>query len=311
MIKPVLKDQSFMRSVQSASKSLERLNLWWLGQSGFLVRWGGFSVLLDPYLSDSLTEKYAQSDRPHVRMTEIVVDPTELGFVDLVTSSHNHTDHLDHETLIPIMEVNRNLSLIIPEANRDEVAERLGCDREFPIGLEDGVSVNVGPISVTGIAAAHETVDLDEEGRCRYLGYVVQLGPWTVYHAGDTVWHEELEEQLNAFAVDLALLPINGRNPERGVAGNLNGREAARLAKAIDARLVIPCHFEMFEFNTVAPDEFIDECERLGQPYRILRCGERWSDRELEDLDQDEDLLGDRIGGRSRSRSEQGEFEDY
>jgi len=311
MIKPVLKDQSFLRSVQAASKASDRLNLWWLGQSGFLVQHGGLHVLLDPYLSDSLTEKYAGSERPHVRMTEIVIDPAEFGFVDMVTSSHNHTDHLDAKTLVPILEANPDLSLIVPEANREAVVERLGCDPDFPIGLDDGLSVNVGPISVTGIAAAHEEIELDEDGRCRHLGYVLQLGPWTVYHSGDTVWHEELEEQLNAFAVDVALLPINGRDPARGVAGNLDGREAARLAKAIDARLVIPCHFEMFEFNTAAPDEFVEECDRLGQPCRVLRCGEHWSDRELEELELDEDNFGERMVGRGRSRSDQGEFEEY
>jgi hypothetical protein len=31
----------------------------------------------------------------------------------------------------------------------------------------------------------------------------------------------------------------------------------------------------MFEFNTVTPDEFVSACERLQQPYRVMRCGER------------------------------------
>ncbi len=73
--------------------------LWWLGQSGFLLQWQGIHVLLDPYLSDSLTKKYSQTDKPHVRMTELVIDPARLSFVDIVTSTHNHTDHLDAETL--------------------------------------------------------------------------------------------------------------------------------------------------------------------------------------------------------------------
>jgi hypothetical protein len=41
--------------------------------------------------------------------------------------------------------------------------------------------------------------------------------------------------------------------------------------------MVIPCHYEMFEFNTASPDEFVREAERLRQPYRVLGCGERWS----------------------------------
>jgi hypothetical protein len=34
----------------------------------------------------------------------------------------------------------------------------------------------------------------------------------------------------------------------------------------------------MFEFNTADPHElFAPECERLGQPYRLLRAGESWT----------------------------------
>ena len=71
------------------------------------------------------------------------------------------------------------------------------------------------------------------------------------------------------------LLPINGNVPERRVAGNLNGTEAAALARSFGALLVVPCHYEMFEFNTVTPEEFVSACDRLGQPHRLLRCGER------------------------------------
>ena len=80
---------------------------------------------------------------------------------------------------------------------------------------------------------------------------------------------------LSPWRIDAALLPINGRNPARRVAGNLSGAEAARLGQEMGAALVVPCHYDMFEFNTVPPDRFADECERIGQPYRVLKCGER------------------------------------
>jgi L-ascorbate metabolism protein UlaG (beta-lactamase superfamily) len=85
-----------------------------------------------------------------------------------------------------------------------------------------------------------------------------------------------MAEKLRTLGVNVALLPINGRASERRVPGNLNGPEAAQLAKDIGARMVIPCHFEMFEFNTASPEEFEAECRRLGQPFQVLRCGERW-----------------------------------
>ena len=127
-----------------------------------------------------------------------------------------------------------------------------------------------------GVAAAHNTIDRDNEGRCLYLGYVIRCGPWTIYHSGDTLLYEELPAKLRAFGpIDLALLPINGNRPERRVAGNLDGREAAWLASQIGARCVVPCHYEMFEFNSADPQElFVPECSRLHQSCRVLRAGE-------------------------------------
>jgi L-ascorbate metabolism protein UlaG (beta-lactamase superfamily) len=73
----------------------------------------------------------------------------------------------------------------------------------------------------------------------------------------------------------LAILPINGADPRRRVAGNMWGRDAADLADDIHARLVVPCHYDMFEFNTETPDEFIAACQGHGQAYKVLQCGER------------------------------------
>jgi L-ascorbate metabolism protein UlaG (beta-lactamase superfamily) len=280
MIKPVLQDTAFLADVKSA-RSDNAFFLWWLGQSGFLIRWRDQFLLLDPYLSDSLTKKYAQTDKPHVRMTERVVAPEKLNFLNAITSSHNHTDHLDAETLLPLLSANPAASLIIPEANRDFVANRLKCARDFPIGLDAGQSATAGPFTFHAVPSAHEKIDRDEAGRCHYLGYVVQFGPWTIYHSGDTVRYDGMVDALGKFAIDLALLPINGAAPERRVAGNLDGPEAAALAHNIRARMVIPCHFEMFEFNTASPAEFVAACKRLNQRYRVLRAGERWSSGEL------------------------------
>lgn len=282
MIEPLLRDELLLADIAAAAESEPaELHLWWLGQSGFLVQWRGEHLLLDPYLSDSLTRKYASTDRPHVRMTALVIDPERLRPVAVVTSSHNHTDHLDRETLLPILRTNPDATLVIPEANRAFVAERLGLAQERPIGLDDGVMLERGGFRITGVPAAHERRERDERGRHRFLGYVVQAGHWTLYHSGDTLWYPGMVERLKPLAVDVALLPINGRAAEGRVAGNLDGAEAARLARDIGARLVIPCHYEMFTFNTASPELFVREASRLGQPHRVLRCGERWSSAEL------------------------------
>jgi L-ascorbate metabolism protein UlaG (beta-lactamase superfamily) len=254
--------------------------IWWLGQSGFLIVQNRRSILLDPYLSDSLTLKYANTDKPHVRITEQVVHPAILGVagdLELISSSHNHTDHFDPETLEALLISEPDFSLIVPAANRDVSIERLGERFSSRLRyLDDGTSMTIGDIEIHGIAAAHNTVERDENGHCRFLGYVIRWGPLTLYHSGDTLLHDQLVPSLRHFEIDIALLPINGNRPERRVAGNLDGPQAAKLAHDIGARCVIPCHYDMFEFNTVCPDEFVAACAHLNQKCHVLRNGEGW-----------------------------------
>jgi len=249
--------------------------LWWLGQSGFLVVTPTATILFDPYLSDSLTKKYTDTDKPHVRVTEQVVDPAKLTGIDVITTSHNHTDHLDADTLLPLLKSNPQAKLIGPRANREFILNRLGeqfADRL--IDLNAGESTEVANVTLHGITAAHNTVDRDEAGNCKFMGFVATIGDLTLYHSGDTLIHEGLAESLKPFAPDIAFLPINGNKPERRVAGNLDGREAADLGRAIKAGLVIPHHFDLFDFNTADPAFFEEECHKVDQTHRTLNNGE-------------------------------------
>jgi L-ascorbate metabolism protein UlaG (beta-lactamase superfamily) len=267
MIQPLLQDEAFLADVALATASQpDALHLWWLGQSGYLVAYQGTRLLLDPYLSDSLTQKYAGTDKPHTRMTKRVIAPERLESISLITSSHNHTDHLDAQTLLPLFATNPGAVLIVPAANLAFATERLGASAPV-IGLEE--TQTLGTVTLTRVPAAHE-----ELLPC-YAGFVIQIGPFMLYHSGDTIPYDGMEELLEPYAVDIAFLPINGRLPERRVAGNLWGDEAARLAKAMGAKRAIPGHYELFTFNTEPPDLFMTTCEALNQPYTVLRAGER------------------------------------
>ena len=49
------------------------------------------------------------------------------------------------------------------------------------------------------------------------------------------------------------------------------------LAKKLGVGCVIPCHYDMFTFNTESPKLFMDHCRALNQPFKVLQTGERWS----------------------------------
>ncbi|MBC7887272.1 MAG: MBL fold metallo-hydrolase [Ferruginibacter sp.] len=273
LIKPRQKDGQLLADIRTF-ESNTAFKVWWLGQSGFLLKWRGRYLLFDPYLSDSLTIKYRHTDKPHTRMSELVIDPAKLYFIDIVTSSHNHTDHLDADTLIPILKNNGDIKFIIPEANRDFVAERIKCDTSFPVGINELVSFEYAGFKITGIPAAHNSVERNEKGECKFMGFIVEFGQYVLYHSGDTLLFDGLEEIVRPYQVDIAFLPINGNKPERKVAGNLNPEEAALLGKAVGAKLVIPHHYHLFEFNTEDPFIFEKQCLKLCVNNKILELGE-------------------------------------
>lgn len=210
-------------------------------------------------------------------MSERVMDPELLKNISIVTSSHNHTDHLDADTLIPVLKNNPHVKFIIPEANRDFVAGRVKCKREFPLGLNDGQSITVNGFTFHGIPAKHNEIERDANGNCRFMGFVLAFGKYKIYHSGDTLWFDEMVILLKPFAVDVALLPVNGNDPVRKVAGNLNCEEAAKLGKAINAKWVIPCHYDMFEFNTADVKDFVKEAEKVKQPFKVLQGGQMFT----------------------------------
>ncbi|MBS1666802.1 MAG: MBL fold metallo-hydrolase [Bacteroidetes bacterium] len=276
LIKAEKKGQALIAEMDSFLSDEKAFHIWWLGQSGYLLQWKGKRVLIDPYLSDSLTKKYEATDKPHTRMSELAVEPGLLKNISIVSSSHNHTDHLDAETLIPIIKNNPGIQFIIPEANRGFIAERVKCELSFPIGLSDGQSVMVDDFTFHGIPAKHNEIDRDDNGHCKYMGYVISFAGFHIYHSGDTLWFDAMVDLLLPFNLDLALLPINGNKLGRKVAGNLDCREAAVLAKAIHAKQVIPCHYDMFSFNTADVNDFIAEAEKINQPYTVLLGGGRF-----------------------------------
>ncbi|MFN0078098.1 MAG: MBL fold metallo-hydrolase [Prosthecobacter sp.] len=275
MIAAFQKDEALLADIAAASQDEDTLHVWWLGQSGFLVQWAGERLLFDPYLSDSLTKKYAATDKPHVRMTERCIDPAKLTGITRVTASHVHTDHLDGETLVPLAQANPGCRLYLPHPIIPEAEKRLGKADVVFCGIGDHDRHVEGSWELRGVIAKHNEVLRDEHGNCHYTGFLVKCGPFTIYHSGDTLWHDDIVTALRTQRCDLVLLPINGNQPQRRVAGNLNGTEAAALAKAGGARLVVPCHYDMFEFNTTTPAEFTETCERLQQPFKVMRCGEK------------------------------------
>ena len=127
--------------------------------------------------------------------------------------------------------------------------------------------IDVGGLSVDVVPALHGVTMEDAygdgsavDGRPRFVGYV--LGPRRgSITRGDTIVTEELTSALAPLRVDVALLPINGRDPARearGIVGNMDAAEAVELALDIRATRLVPYHWDGYSGNTVAPGTVVD-----------------------------------------------------
>lgn len=228
--------------------------VWWLGQAGFMVSQGGLRIVIDAYLSDSLAEKYRGRRFPHTRMMAPPVAPGALTGVDWLLCTHGHTDHMDPGTIPALLSANPAARVLAPRAEAERAVER-GVPEDRLVLIDIGETVDLGGVLATATPAAHETMARTGDGHL-FLGYVLSGGGVTLWHSGDTIPWTGQVEWLAPFRVDLALLPVNGRDGERaanGVPGNLTLAEAVRLADSIGARAMIAHHFGLFDFNTIDP----------------------------------------------------------
>ena len=174
MIEPVLKDEALRQDILASSSEPLLAHLWWLGQSGYLLKWKGRYLLVDPYLSDSLTRKYAGTKMEHVRMTARCLSPDRLGFASLALSTHGHTDHFDAETLTAISQSalaqGSRLRLVLSPALIPAAREKLATAPIDLVPLDAGGSLEIDGFSIHAIPSAHVELKQMRRGTIFFLG---------------------------------------------------------------------------------------------------------------------------------------------
>jgi L-ascorbate 6-phosphate lactonase len=221
---------------------------WWLGQHSFILKLGHRRMLIDPFLTE-MEER---------RVPPLFAPADATGVIDLVLCTHDHIDHID-PAAIPGLAEHTSAVFVAPRAHERRMRD-LGVPSGRLVLLNDGESTSVDGVAVHAIKAAHETFDETDEGFFPFLGYVIEGSGRTVYHAGDTLWWEGLQARLRRWSLDVAMVPINGRDAKRfadDVQGNMTYQEAADLLGGLDVRLSVPTHYDMFEFNAENPELFV------------------------------------------------------
>lgn len=171
----------------------------------------------------------------------VYIDPWglvgDLPPADLVLITHAHGDHYSNDD---IRRVTGPKTVFVAPA---DVAKELSGDVK---AVKPGVRVDAAGVKLETVPAYNvDPARLKAHPKANnWVGYLVQLGGRTYYHAGDTDHLPELEK----LKTDVAFVPIG----DGGFVMTVD--EAAALVKAMKPKLAVPMHYGFFPGVGVAGD---------------------------------------------------------
>jgi L-ascorbate 6-phosphate lactonase len=232
-----------MADIASFTVPAGAVALWWLGQSGFIIKSpGGRVIVMDPYLSNSCK---AVGESVGVNMDRMVPPPMTgdaLVGIDAYLMTHSHQDHLDPDTLRDYRNAGGRGPYIAPGETVNLLAS-LGVPAAECRTIQPNGVVQIDDLTIRATFA----IPLGGDD-LTHVGYIVMIenGP-AVYFTGDTAYHPVLSAAVKPLNPDVLVAVING------AFRNMSPADAATLAAELDVKQVIPCHYDLFPDNSVPP----------------------------------------------------------
>ena len=220
----------------------------WITQAGLVFRSERLTVVVDPYLSNSVGELEPEKNRRVPVCVEIFdIRP------DVILITHEHLDHLDPKTLDRFLSSSDKPITVMAGENAYKRLLQFGNGHNYVL-LSPHSVYSVGGVTFYSVKAEHSERDA--------VGFILDDGEKTYYVSGDTLYNFDVIDDcldLVEDGVDYAFLPINGRG------NNMNAKDAADFAYEIGAKCAVPVHYGLFDDTD--PDDFDFDDRLIIRPY--------------------------------------------
>ncbi len=264
MTEPVQRGANLIEDIENTEAALAPA-LWWLGQSGFAIKYRDIVFYVDPCLS---------SPPGRTRILEPPLSGEQAINADMILCTHAHDGHMDPGSLPAMLKASPRCRVVLPKSAAGH-AFAIGIPYERMTTTDSDLRVEYFKSGlyarVYSAPAAHPTLAWTPLGGYPCLGYIMRFGDVNIYHAGDCRPYEGMVARLRPYAIGVALLPVNGN-------GNFDIAEAAQLAEDIGARWLVPMHYGTFAEQDAGIGRFIDHMlgHRPSTGFKVFQAGERW-----------------------------------
>lgn len=234
---------------------MNSIQLIYFGQSSIRIKYKNITIYIDPYFTNSVEK----TEGAHLkRLISIPFAPETVNDADIVLISHIHQDHCDLDTLIPIYKNSIDSKFIGPRVVCEYLINN-GFNQERVFVLTRNEFEN-NDVKIYYTLASHPVIELDSDNHPKYIGFIIDINGYKIYHSGDTSLCDEVVNSVLKYKpIKISCLPINEDNYKRrkaGIIGNMGVRDAIYFSEILEVEKMVPLHWDMFECNYVLQDEF-------------------------------------------------------
>jgi L-ascorbate metabolism protein UlaG (beta-lactamase superfamily) len=220
------------------------LRITWLGHSTALIEIDGYRVLIDPVWGERASP-FESTGPKRFHAPPLSLD--QLPAVDAVAISHDHYDHLDHETVIALGD---RVPLYAVPLGVGAHLEHWGVPPERIVELDWWGEVTIGDLKLIATPARHasgRSLTFSDRDATLWSGWAIHGSEHRVYYSGDTAMFPELVdigERLGPFHA--TLIETGAYNPLWSDV-HMGPEQAVVAHQLVRGGLFIPVHWGTFD----------------------------------------------------------------